>query len=231
MITLQDFITQFKDKTGQGNTPENMGQCVGLVSLWQDNLGVPHEYGNAVDLLNNADTTYFQVIQNTPDNFPVPGDIIVWDNTWGNGAGHTAICVTADNNSFTSFEQNDATGADPNGACEVLSHTDYSGVLGWLHYQNGYPSDNTIPVDQTVYAMLVGKATKYDAFVAAGYNTVGDVNKAIDDLKQQLADKPVVSVSTPPPAVLPTPLPATLPVEQKPNFLQFLANYLKFWKK
>lgn len=165
MLTLQDFISKYKGLTGQGNTPQNMGQCVGLVSLWQDNLGAPHEYGNAKDLLNDADTALFDVIENSPTDFPVAGDIIVWGDTWGNGVGHCAIDVTADVNSFTSFEQNDATGVDPNGACEVLTHPDYSGVLGWLHFKAGYPQGGD-GVDN------VSKAVEFDRIVTF-LNSVG----------------------------------------------------------
>ncbi|MHB9161535.1 MAG: CHAP domain-containing protein [Nitrosotalea sp.] len=136
MLSLSDFIAQYTGKTGQGNTTENMGQCTGLVSLWQDNLGVAHEYGNAKDFLTNADTSKFDVIQNTPDNFPLSSDIIVWGDTWGGGFGHVAIVTQADKNSFISFEQNDSTSTDINGACEKISHPDYSGVLGWLHFKD-----------------------------------------------------------------------------------------------
>ena len=54
-----------------GNTAANMGECVGLVSLWMDNLQFPHEWGNAVDLLANANTQYVDVINNTADNLAI----------------------------------------------------------------------------------------------------------------------------------------------------------------
>ncbi len=130
MLTLQQFITKY---TGVkcGNTNENFGQCVGLISLWQDNLGASHEYGNAKDLLNNADQTKFNVIYNSPFNAPKPGDILVFNSSWGGGYGHTGIVTSASVWSFSLFEQNNPLNAAPH----VLAHStsDYFSVLGWLH--------------------------------------------------------------------------------------------------
>lgn len=187
MMSLSDFIKQYQGQTGVGNTDANKGQCVGLVSVWQDNLNTPHEYGNAKDLLNNANTTLFDIIPNSPTDFPVAGDVIVWGDTWGGGFGHTAICVTANANSFTSFEQNDITSQDLNGACEVLSHQDYSGVLGWLHLKAGYPQTSPDPQQGVLpanYDDIVRKATLYDQFNAAGYTNIDSVKNLLDTLTQ-----------------------------------------------
>jgi len=92
-----------------GNTDQNMGECVGLISLWMDNLHIPHEWGNAKDLLANANTQYVDVIYNDPKDLnqhPVQGDIMVWDKTWGNGFGHTGVVEEATGKDFITFEQN-----------------------------------------------------------------------------------------------------------------------------
>ena len=131
---MQDKLNQFINTwTGIlcGDTTLNTGQCTGLSEVWMDNLNLntPHEYGNACDLLTNANTNNFDVIYNTPSGFPLPGDIMVWGTSWGGGYGHTGVIVTADVNSFTCFEQNNPTGHAP----QINGHSNYNGVLGWLH--------------------------------------------------------------------------------------------------
>ncbi len=141
-LTLQDFITKYTNIPNVGDTDINKGQCVGLIEVWTDNLGLPHTWGNAKDLLANADTTKFQVIKNDPNNtnqFPVPGDVMTWDSTWGNGNGHTGVIVTANGNNFDCFEQNNPTGHTP----IINHHNNYSGVLGWLHPLITIPTTST----------------------------------------------------------------------------------------
>lgn len=145
---LTQFVAEYINKTGVGNTPQNKGQCTGLVSLFMDILKVPHEFGNAKDLLTNASQSYFEITYNNPkdlNQFPLPGDIMVFDGTWGNGFGHTGLVVSATGSDFRLFEQNDITNQDLNGACEVLMHDNYNGVAGWLHFKGGVTMDqNTI---------------------------------------------------------------------------------------
>jgi hypothetical protein len=124
---LRKFIYEWKGKIAVGDTAGNKGQCVGLVEEWIDTLGLPHVWGNAADLLANADTTHYRKVSNAPTNFPIPGDIVVWDRTWGNGDGHTAICITGAVMSFTAFEQN-----DPDGSTPHMKLYTYDGVMGWL---------------------------------------------------------------------------------------------------
>lgn len=148
--SLQDFIAQYTGQTGIGDTPENMGQCVGLVEKWIDNLGLVHVWGNAINLLDNADKTAYTVVLNTPTNSPSQGDIAVLGLPYGayidNGqqkyAGHTGIVVKADINTLTLFEQNDP------GACTQKEYT-YAHVLGWLHPMV-LPATETVAVIPTV---------------------------------------------------------------------------------
>jgi len=141
---IQDFLQFLLQYFGIkcGNTPQNTGQCVGEVSLWMDKLGIQHEWGDAKDLLNNADATKFDVIKNTPTGFPHCGDIIVWGSTWGAGSGHTALVIVADANNVIVLEQNNPAGSPP----IVGKHT-YSGVLGWLH-PNSLPQDPQSIIDE-----------------------------------------------------------------------------------
>lgn len=124
---LAKFMPLWQGKLAVGDTSLNKGQCVGLVMEWVDALGLPHIWGNAADLLANADPTHYRKVANAPTNFPLPGDIVVWGRTWGNGDGHTAIAVTGAVMSFSAFEQN-----DPDGSTPHLKVYTYDGVLGWI---------------------------------------------------------------------------------------------------
>jgi hypothetical protein len=83
--------------------------------------------------------TLFQKIKNTPTNFPVKGDIVFWGSTVGS-AGHVAIVVSANVNSFVSFDANWPTGSLPH-----LQNHDYRGVLGWMHPSVSASTTPTMP--------------------------------------------------------------------------------------
>jgi hypothetical protein len=127
-VKLGQFITRYRGNAGVGDTPGNRGQCVGLVEVWTDLLGLPHTWGNAKDLLDDADPKHYTRTANTPTNYPLVGDVVVWGSTWGGGYGHTGIVVTAYELVMTVFQQNDPEGSTPH-----LKTYGYAGVLGWLH--------------------------------------------------------------------------------------------------
>src|SRR5664279_2756913 len=77
-LLLSLFMGAETGKAGAGDTTANKGQCVGLVEKWADLLKLPHIWGNAADLLSNADKSAYGRITNTPTNYPSPGDIVVW---------------------------------------------------------------------------------------------------------------------------------------------------------
>jgi surface antigen len=121
------FINAYLGKAGTGDTPENKGQCVGLVEAWVDVHHTPHIWGNAADLMRNADPGAYRVVQNSPTNFPPPGAIVCWNASWGAGAGHTAVVIAANTNQLVVFEQN-----NPEGSAPVVATHDYRGVMGWI---------------------------------------------------------------------------------------------------
>ena len=121
------FLAAYLDKTGTGTTPENRGQCVGLVELWLLSIGAPVIWGNAIDLLRNADPRNYIVTRNSPTNHPNAGDVIVWDASFGGGYGHTAIVLAGTPSRVAVFEQNNPTHSAPT----IATHA-YTGVQGWL---------------------------------------------------------------------------------------------------
>jgi GH25 family lysozyme M1 (1,4-beta-N-acetylmuramidase) len=127
-MQLQDYINQWNGKEAKSRNGI-LGQCVSLSSLWAEDNGW-HELDGptAASIYRNFRHPDYQVIDNTPDGVPAPGDIIFWDETWGGGAGHTGVIVSADKNTFQVFEQNDG----DNGLAHVAQHS-YDHILGWFH--------------------------------------------------------------------------------------------------
>lgn len=121
-MTCQDFINKWNGQNGVGDTPENDGQCVGIVEVWLDTIGSPHIWGNACDLPNNADRNAYVVTPNSPTYVPKPGDIGCMPAGWeGSGPGHTFLVDEGtDVNTLRIFEQNDRIGGG-DGRCRRYS--------------------------------------------------------------------------------------------------------------
>lgn len=130
MVDILGFVQRYLYAENTGDTALNRGQCVGLVEIWLDENKLPHIWGNAADLLKNADSNHYRVVVNGPVNFPAPGDIICWNTTWGSGAGHTAIVLVATSYHLVVFEQNNPEGSPP-----AVSTHDYRGIEGWLSFR------------------------------------------------------------------------------------------------
>lgn len=125
-MTLQEFIErwngEFCEVAGSANA---LNQCVDSANAYiRDVLGFPIiEWTNAKDFPSKAGDLY-DWIANTPTGVPLEGDLVVW----GSGtAGHIAIFLEGNANSFRSFDQN----YPLNSPCHVQGHT-YSNVIGWM---------------------------------------------------------------------------------------------------
>lgn len=134
MMMLNQFIRQFDGRKGVGDTPQNDGECVGLVSVWLDCLKAPHIWGNACDLPANADRSAYSVIPNTPDYVPAPGDIGCFPAGWGGSpVGHTFIVAPGtDVNRLVVFEQNDYVGGG-DGSCRLYAFAGYPLGTTFIH--------------------------------------------------------------------------------------------------
>ena len=140
-MNLSDFIAKYKGLGGVGDTEANKGQCVGLVEVWLDNLGLPHLWGNAIDLPKNINPNFYRYILNDltiPSLIPSPGDLIIYK---ANNAlfetgpfGHVSICISSTDTTFTDFNQNAGT-TPAQRVCRVIDHPrgSYVGILGWIH--------------------------------------------------------------------------------------------------
>lgn len=181
MLSFDEFLSQYNGQQNVGNTPENKGQCVGLVSVWMDNLGIAHEWGDAKDLFDNAGPNSFEKIANTPDGIPQKGDIMVWSGTFNRGPGHTGIATgTGDTNTFECFEQNDPLGS----SCHLKTYN-YNYVTGWIRPRTAIIPD-TLPVLKSDFETLVSKSSEYDKFVAGGFNHLEDIQKVLNEKEQSI---------------------------------------------
>lgn len=134
---MEDKFNQWKaqvdGKPIEAEDPTNLYQCMDLAFNWCDFLNIPRDTIRHLDAFQvytepNGDTAnYFDLIANSPDNFPQVGDLVVWGQSVGY-AGHIAVCSPiADVNSFISEDQN-WSGVQK---ATAVKHS-YNGVLGWL---------------------------------------------------------------------------------------------------
>ncbi len=123
-----DFINQNVNQQIDldGFPAEQPYQCYDLVNKWSESLGHSRFTGlYASDIFGQQPESY-QWINNTPTRVPQAGDVIVWNRSYGNGAGHTAVATGAgDRNNFQSLDQN------WNAPRCLLQWHSYDGVIGW----------------------------------------------------------------------------------------------------
>lgn len=151
-MTYSEFFALYDGKPGIGNTPENKSECVGLVAKWIEALGLPHVWGNAINLLDNADKSQFIIVSNSPTNSPSEGDVVVLGKPFGQYTdslgvvryyGHTGIATKNCNDAILElFEANDPVGSPPH-----IKQYNYESCIGWLHAR-------TLPGTQTTETPL-----------------------------------------------------------------------------
>lgn len=152
-------------------------QCFDLVNKWSTTLGYRPFGGLYASGIYSQPQGNYSQIPNSPTAVPQAGDIIVWNNRYGGGFGHTGIATgEGDTNYFVSFDQNYPTGSPS----KPVRHS-YDGVIGWLRPnklnvsgdndmmnqgENEYARANKLhlqvrgrPLDRTVFNQLAGKIT------------------------------------------------------------------------
>ncbi len=186
MLTIQDFVTQNTGKPNIGDTPQNVGQCVGLIEVWTDNLGLPHTWGNAIDLLNDADPNSFTIVYNKigdATQFPPDGAVVVLGKPYGlladgTYAGHTGISVGSDGNTLRLFEQN-----DPEGGTPKMKEYTYDACVGWMIPKGTIPTTPSTDPLQVCLAQHDELVTKCDQ----QSTTIDNLNQIIKDKDTQIS--------------------------------------------
>ncbi len=105
------------------------GECVDLANQWiAECCGLAHVFRNAITWAGPG-LPHMKWTGNRPDNAPLPGSLVVWEETPSLGIGvfgHIALVVAADEMAIVSFDQNWSEGE----VCALNVHS-YAGVLGW----------------------------------------------------------------------------------------------------
>lgn len=186
MITLDEFIAKYQGKTkGYPTDNDYNGECLSIVKLYiKECFGInppPSGSNSAYGYWSNFPSplgTIFKKIPNDPTAVPKKGDIPIWKTTVGAGFGHIDIFIEGDVNRFKGFDQN------WNGRHAHFVEHDYKEVVGWLTpIKEG---TNMVQVEDKKFEELVNKATKYDAFKMAGFESVEQVNVKIAELSSKI---------------------------------------------
>lgn len=189
-MTLQDFINQNTGAQGVGDTPQNIGQCVGLDEVWTDSLNLPHTWGNAIDLLNNVDPNSFTVTYNNLQDttqFPIDGSLVIFGKPYGlladgTYAGHTGISIGSDGNILRLFEQN-----DPEGSTPQIKEYPYDNCIGWAT-----PKITTVqptPVTPVTPDPLQPELDQCRVDRDNHWNDLQAAKTTLDNLNQQINDR------------------------------------------
>ena len=148
-MNYSEFVSKYLGKSTDYDGAYGV-QCVDLIKAYlHDVFGVTAgSWGNArfywINFALHAPLkANFDKIKNTAQLVPKRGDIVVWNNSVGNGCGHIAIATgEGDTRSFYSYEQN--WNSKP---MKKVKHT-YAGVYGVLR-----------PKDQSKVAQSSGNAS------------------------------------------------------------------------
>lgn len=135
-MTLTEFKNKYLGKQVEYHSYGTgaLNQCVDLVNAYINEVLDTHtkDYteiigANAKDFNTKYDPEDFEWIANTPTGVPVAGDIVVWNGKVGGGAGHVAIFLEGNVNSFKSLDQNWS-----QVEWVTLETHNYTNVSGWL---------------------------------------------------------------------------------------------------
>ena len=189
-MNYQTFFTKYNGKKNVGNTTENKGECVGLISMWVEELNLPHIWGHAKDLFVNADEKFFTKFLNTPDFIPQEGDIAVWKANPASSFGHTGIVANANLNTFECFQQNDPAGS----ACHLKTYN-YDYIVGFLRppqAQDQTTLINELRADRdknwNLYQQQLQHSITQEDVIAEKQKTIDAITKDNLNLKDQVVD-------------------------------------------
>lgn len=90
---------------------------------------------------------------------------MVWNGRVGGGAGHVAVTLEGNKSMFNSLDQNWSQVERV-----TLEAHNYTNVSGWLRPKHVANSD-TISIEKKLFERLVSNSTKWDEFIAAGFES------------------------------------------------------------
>src|SRR3990167_2685488 len=197
---MKDRLNQFVANTvGQFievSSSSALYQCMDLAYNWVFCLGFPkatiqNQYAYQVFTAPKDITyQYFDLIPNTPTGIPQDGDIVVWNKTSANVAGHIAVALGGGTTSkFKCFEQNAPTGTNAH-----IGEKSYTNVLGWLRpkiQESSVTEPNWFKTllqeagltleNEGAFRAFWEKAKRYDDEVRSLQEQVKSANEALSD--------------------------------------------------
>jgi hypothetical protein len=197
---LNQFISNLNGQFVEVSDSTNANQCMDLAYNWVFALGFPKAtirhlyayqvYTEATDLTRQ----YFDLIPNSPDGIPEDGDIVVFNKTGTNIAGHIGIALGGGTTSkFKMFDQNKHLKTPAN-----VEEQSYTNCLGWLRPklpEGGIPqwlatllqeSGLTIANESEIRS-IIDKGKKYDTDTKSLYTQLITANETISAKSQELA--------------------------------------------
>ena len=161
------------------------GNVFDLVNFYWNYLTGGQLYGlYAKDIpFNNNFSGLATVYKNTPKFLPKKGDIVVWNGSYGQGAGHVAIVHSANLNTFVSLDQNwGGGGAKKTEVAQFITHT-YDNPMYFIRPH--YKAKATVKdkVTSVVKPTTKPKNTKKKIVLVCGhgYNDVGAVGNGTNE--------------------------------------------------
>jgi hypothetical protein len=216
-MSLNDFIAKYN---GHGLDFDGAYgfQCMDLMHGYiTEVLGLPGNVLAAPTAFQayEAGDDHFDRIPNTPEGIPQPGDIMFWNTSVG-AAGHVAVFISGNANSFISFDQNWPAGS----ICHEQPHNNYHGVAGWLRLK-GASAQGEEPVASPSADEVRSAAATYNQtftedqvtyYAARPWDTLlNDLLPAVND-QRKAAEAQLAAcqeAKAPEPTPVETPLPQT----------------------
>lgn len=186
-MTLQEFIDKYLGKQVEYHSFGGQGtynQCTDLCNAYIDwVLGKTAIIGtNAKDFGKNYKDNEFEWIPNTPTGIPTEGDIVVWNGRVGGGAGHVAIYLSGDVNSFVSLDQN----WSKKEIVTIETHN-YNSVSGWLHPKGLNPNNgDNMELQEVLQYYKVKSADELIHMVDEQLKFLKDARKTVDELRGEI---------------------------------------------
>ena len=134
-MTLNEFKDKWLGKPADWDGQYG-NQCVDLYRFYVNEvLHFPQSpgVGGASEIWDSADPKYYDFITNNPadtDQYPKPGDIVIWNRKTGGGFGHVAMALEGTNGTKLDLLETD--GTTGTGLVQEKLRP-YTNVIGWLH--------------------------------------------------------------------------------------------------
>ena len=193
MKTIDEFLEDVEGESFDFDKVSGI-QCVDLIKRYVKEcygIEIPLGFGNAIEYYNSFEKKKllyenFIKIKNVPSFIPEAGDIMVWNEKRGKGAGHIAICTgEGTTREFYSYDLN------WNGVKKVkkIKHN-YTNVLGVLRKKKIQNSINYKKNDIVYVPVLDTKArTEKNSLVEFNKNQFWIANECFFEKNSQIIGK------------------------------------------